>query len=499
MPSAQEALKNLDESPTSGFQMKMVFTAGMGFFTDAYDLFIIGVVSTILKDTWHINSLQVSLLSSVALLAAALGAVIFGYIADRMGRKFIYGYELLVLAAGAIASALSPSIIWLLIFRFVLGLGIGGDYPVSSTLMSEYANRKDRGKLITLVFSTQALGLIVGPLLTLLLLLAGVSHDLIWRILLAAGAIPALATFWLRRRIAESPRYALAHGNEEEVNRAVDMATGKKNGTTSATDGAEEKSVATPDQDTEKKEVAQPSQKVQQEQKASWRTLFTTRHFLLWIIGAAATWFLLDVAYYGTTVSTPLVIKLFSPSSSLTVTMLYTLLIFVVAALPGYIIAAFTIDILGRKRIQLMGFGVMAISFGLLFVFPTLTTIAVSFLILYGLAYLFTEFGPNVTTFLYPAEIFPVTVRTTAHGIAAATGKVGAFIGAFIFPLMLASSVFKLPGAMGVASAICIAGFALTFLLPEPNQKSLETIEKEGEVMDEKAGHPNDAQQTTAI
>ena len=91
MPSAQEALKSLDESPTSGFQFKMVITAGMGFFTDAYDLFIIGVVSSLLKETWHIASFEVSLLSSVALLAAALGAILFGRIADRMGRKFIYG------------------------------------------------------------------------------------------------------------------------------------------------------------------------------------------------------------------------------------------------------------------------------------------------------------------------------------------------------------------------------------------------------------------------
>ncbi len=485
MQSAQETLKNLDESPTSGFQLKMVFTAGMGFFTDAYDLFIIGVVSTILKDTWHINSLEVSMLSSVALLAAALGAVIFGRIADRMGRKFVYGYELLVLAAGAIISALSPNIVWLIIFRFVLGIGIGGDYPVSSTLMSEYANRKDRGKLITLVFSTQALGLIVGPLLTLLLLLTGVNHDLIWRILLAAGAIPALCTFWLRRQIAESPRYALSQGNTDEAARAVAMAAGSK---TSGADSSDKNGASEQSTQPEKAEASAP---VQPKEKSSWTTLFTTRHFLLWIIGAAATWFLLDVAYYGTTVSTPLVIKLFSAKASLNTTMIYTLLIFVVAALPGYILAAFTVDRLGRKKIQLIGFGMMAISYGTLFFFPALTTITVSFLLIYGLAYFFTEFGPNVTTFLYPAEIFPVAVRTTAHGIAAATGKVGAFIGAFIFPLMLASANFKLPGAMGVASAICAVGFALTFLLPEPMQKSLETIEEEGEAMDRKAEQPS--------
>ena len=476
MSSAQEALKQLDESPISGFQLKTVVTAGMGFFTDAYDLFIIGVVSSILKDTWHITSLQTSLLSSVALLASVLGAFLFGRIADTKGRKFIYGYELLVLAAGAIASALAPSVVWLLVFRFILGVGIGGDYPVSSTLMSEYANRKDRGKLMTFVFSTQALGLIIGPLLTYILLVNNVPKDVIWRILLGAGAIPALATFWLRRQIAETPRFALMKGDTEGVSQAVNMAQGKQKG--EAQNDTKGNGHAS--------QSAESNEEVKR-QKTRWQELFTTRHWLIWLIGAAGTWFLLDIAYYGTTVSTPIVIKLFSPKATLPTTMLYTLLIFVVAALPGYILAALTIDRLGRKPIQLLGFAVMALSFGALFVFPELTKITVPFLLLYGAAYLFTEWGPNTTTFLYPAEIFPVTVRTTAHGFAAGLGKFGAFIGAFIFPLMLSSATFKLPGAMGVAAVICAAGFLLTFILPEPKQKSLETIEAEGEKMDEKA------------
>ncbi|GCE24896.1 MFS transporter [Dictyobacter alpinus] len=484
MSSSQEALKQLDESPLSGFHFKTVITAGMGFLTDAYDLFIIGVVTSILKDTWHITSLETSLLSSVALLASVLGAVVFGRIADTMGRKFIYGYELLVLAIGAIASALAPNVIWLLIFRFILGVGIGGDYPVSSTLMSEYANRKDRGKLITFVFSTQALGLIIGPLLTYILLQSGIDKELTWRLILGAGAIPALATFWLRRQISETPRFALAKGDDAGVTRAVEMAEGKHSNAAEAGDKSEN---LVPEQTRQDQETStQEKNESVQERKTSWRELFTVRHWLIWLLGAAGTWFLLDIAYYGTTVSTPIVIKLFSPKTSLTTNMLYTLLIFVVAALPGYILSAFTVDRIGRKPIQLVGFGMMAVSYGVLFIFPQLTAITIPFLLCYGLAYLFTEFGPNVTTFLYPAEIFPVTVRTTAHGIAAGLGKFGAFIGAFIFPLMLASANFKLPGAMGVAAIICLAGFLLTFVLPEPKQKSLETIEKEGEELDQK-------------
>ncbi|HLL80445.1 MAG TPA: MFS transporter, partial [Ktedonobacteraceae bacterium] len=109
-----------------------------------------------------------------------------------------------------------------------------------------------------------------------------------------------------------------------------------------------------------------------------------------------------------------------------------------------------------------------------------LTSVALTFLLVYGLSYFFTEFGPNVTTFVYPAEIFPVMVRSTAHGIAAALGKFGAFIGAFAFPYLL--SVYNLPGAMAAAALISLAGLALTFFtLPEPNGRSLEEVSGEHE------------------
>jgi len=158
--------------------------------------------------------------------------------------------------------------------------------------------------------------------------------------------------------------------------------------------------------------------------------------------------------------------------------MIYTLIIFVVAAMPGYIVAALTIDRLGRKFIQWFGFAMMALAYGLLFVAPALTTITAAFLLVYGMSYFFTEFGPNVTTFVYPAEIFPVMVRTTAHGIAAAVGKIGAFIGAFAFPFLLTN--FNLSGAMAVAAVISLAGLLLTvFTLPEPNQRSLEEVSGE--------------------
>src|SRR5258708_1128233 len=119
--SVQELLAQLDNSSLSRFHWKAMITSGMGFFTDAYDLFIISVVNSLLIPLWHLNALQIALINSVSLLSAALGSYLFGILADRIGRHRIYGLTLIVLAIGAILSALSPNITVLLIMRLIMG------------------------------------------------------------------------------------------------------------------------------------------------------------------------------------------------------------------------------------------------------------------------------------------------------------------------------------------------------------------------------------------
>jgi MFS transporter, PHS family, inorganic phosphate transporter len=116
-PAGADVLAQLDEAKLSRLHWKIMFIPGMGFFTDAYDLFIIGVVMALLKSEWSISPTEEGLVASTALLASAFGAVLFGRVADMLGRKRIYGYEVLVLAFGAVASALSPNIWWLILFR----------------------------------------------------------------------------------------------------------------------------------------------------------------------------------------------------------------------------------------------------------------------------------------------------------------------------------------------------------------------------------------------
>jgi MFS transporter, PHS family, inorganic phosphate transporter len=438
----------LDNAGISSHHWKIMFISGMGFFTDAYDLFIIGVVMALLKPLWHVGKLEESLVESTALLASAFGALLFGRVADMLGRKRIYGVEVLVLAAGAIGCAFSPNISWLIGLRFILGVGIGGDYPVSATIMAEYAGKASRGMLVTLVFAMQAAGLILGPLFASALLLTPLSHDIIWRILVAFGAVPALAVYWSRRHLKETPRFLAAAGKQEDdQGRLLDAEHfDKAKHSVSFWDG--------------------------------FHRLVNDNKLLLRLVGASAAWFFMDAAYYGNTVSSPLVLSALNSDHTLLQKTVTQLGVFAVFAAPGYAVAALTMDRLGRKTIQLLGFAMMAVTFALLAFIPNLQKMAVPFLIIYGLSFFFTEFGPNATTFVYPSEIFPVRVRTTGHGIAAAMGKLGGFLGVFIFPFLM-----HWKGLLGAESAAAIAsilGLLVTwFTLPETKGKSLEEIERE--------------------
>jgi MFS family permease len=453
--SETDILSRMDDSKITKQHWKVMFISGMGFFTDAYDLFIIGVVMSILKDQWHPSPVAVGLVTSTALLASAFGALIFGRIADMLGRKRIYGYEVLVLAAGAIASAFSPDIWWLIGFRIILGLGIGGDYPVSATLMSEFSGKKSRGMMVSLVFAMQAAGLIVGPLLAAALLSSGLSHDLVWRLLLAFGAIPAMSVFQMRRHMAESPRYLLATGQHEDAHAASGHVLGESHG--AVRDGKRPKQTSFAE---------------------GFVALTRRRDLAMRLIGASAAWFLMDFAYYGNTVSSPLVLHAVAPNESLITETLTQLAVFAIAAVPGYFVAAAMMDRMGRKTIQIMGFAMMALSFAAIAAIPGIEKLIYPFLIVYGISYFFTEFGPNATTFVYPAELFPVEGRTTGHGVASAAGKLGGFIGVFLFPILLSAG--GLIAAESSAAVVSVLGILVTiFMLPETKGKSLEELSAE--------------------
>jgi MFS transporter, PHS family, inorganic phosphate transporter len=445
---SRDLVAAMDEASLSRFHLRAVVASGMGFFTDAYDLFVIGIASTLIAKDWNLGSGQLSVLNSTMLAAAFVGAFVFGRYADVVGRKRVYWLVAVIMIAGALGSALSQSFWMLIAFRFLLGFGVGGDYPVSAVMVGEYSNRRDRGRLVGMVFGTQALGLIIGPLIALALLGSGTSDDVVWRALLALGAVPAAAVIYLRCRMPESPRYqAQVQGRAQQAaSRLSEFSGGRVSGAGSGGP----------------------------RQEMGLRAFLTDRRWLVMLAGTAGCWFLLDYAYYGNTISTPQILGLISPNASTMTKIALQLAIFVVAAVPGYVLAIARLDRIGHRRLQFTGFAIMALCFLVIGAVPGMTTAVVPFLLVYGVSYFFTEFGPNMTTFVMPSELYPVTMRTTGHGISAGIGKLGAFIGVFLFPLLQSS--LGLRGTLLLTAGISALGLALTLVLPEPAGRSLEDI-----------------------
>lgn len=444
----------LDAAALNRFHYRAALTAGMGFFTDAYDLFVVGAVLVILKGQWHLTASQSSLVSAAALGAAFFGSVIFGRIADLFGRKRIYGLEAAIMVVGALGSAFAPGFAWLILFRVIIGIGIGGDYPVSAVIMSEYANVKDRGRLIGMVFSMQAAGLVIGPLTGIILVALGFSHDMVWRMLFGLGAVPAAAVIYLRRTLPESPRYqAGVQGQSAEAAEGLAVFS---NGAVTADRGA----------------PSAPTRRL------GVRHLFTNRRLLVTLIGTAGTWFIFDYAYYGNSISTPVILKQLAPHASLIVTLSLTLAIFAIAAVPGYVLAVFTMDRIGHRRLQIIGFTVMGACFAAIAAIPQISAAVIPFMMVYGVSYFFAEFGPNTTTFVLSAELYPASIRTTGHGISSGVAKIGAFIGVYVFPIL--SKALGLRGTLALTAGFSVLGALLTLVLREPARRSLDDMEDIG-------------------
>ena len=469
-----ELLNKVDEVDLVRHHFRTMFTAGMGFFTDAYDLFIIGVVIALLTPIWHLSVSEIALLGSSSLIAAALGAYTFGRVADIFGRKAIYGLEVIILTIGAIGSAFSQDITQLIIWRIVLGIGIGGDYPVSAIIMSEYSNRKDRGKLVSMVFSLQGIGLIVGPMAAVLILMLGIPHDIAWRILLGLGAIPAASVIYLRRKIKETPYFSLGvNGDVSTTVAAINDLTGTKI--------KSDKNAAIDSNNSNKNGNGVKL-------KTKWHDLFKYPNNLR-VLGTAGSWFLLDWAFYGNSISWPLVMKSVMPNATFIQGLAASTIVFIVFAAPFYWLAAFSMDKLGRKFIQILGFAGMALCYLIISLtsFGGYELIPAMFILIFGISYIFIEFGPNTTTFIYPAEVFPTPIRGMGDGISAGTGKLGAFLGTMLFPFLMVA--IKVQGTFMVLVVVSLLGAILTvFTLPEPKEMSLRDIAGEEKYVEEDGG-----------
>jgi MFS transporter, PHS family, inorganic phosphate transporter len=510
--------KVLDAAKTQWYHFTAVVVAGMGFFTDAYDLFSISLVTKLLGRIYYSDpssktpgSLPPNVsaaVNGVAFCGTLAGQLFFGWLGDKMGRKKVYGMTLMLMAICCLASGLSfgstpkDVMVTLCFFRFWLGVGIGGDYPLSATIMSEYANKRTRGAFIAAVFAMQGFGNLAGGIVAIAVSAAFKSRfdapaykddpagstvpqaDYVWRIVLMFGAVPALLTYYWRMKMPETARYtALVAKNAKQA--TSDMAR------VLDVDLAEERQKPVEELERRREEFGLFSRQ------------FAKRHGLH-LLGTTVCWFTLDIAFYSQNLFQkdmyaavnwlPRADTMNALEEMFRISRAQTL-VALCGTIPGYWFTVFFIDIVGRFAIQLGGFFFMtAFMLGLAIPYHHWTTPGhhVGFVVMYALTFFFANFGPNSTTFIVPAEIFPARLRSTCHGISSAAGKCGAIVGSFGF-LYAAQSTDPTktdsgyPPGIGVRNSLfmltgCnVIGFLFTFLVPESKGKSLEELSGEND------------------
>ncbi|XP_042518055.1 inorganic phosphate transporter 1-4-like [Macadamia integrifolia] len=530
-----QVLNALDVAKTQLYHFTAIVIAGMGFFTDAYDLFCISLVTKLLGRIYYTHEGAekpgtlppnvADAVNGVALCGTLAGQLFFGWLGDKMGRKRVYGLTLMLMVGCSVASGLSFGhqakgvMATLCFFRFWLGFGIGGDYPLSATIMSEYANKKTRGAFIAAVFAMQGFGILAGGIVGLIVSSAFKSKypapayqdnagastvaqaDYVWRIILMFGGIPAALTYYWRMKMPETARYtALIAKNAKQaaadMGRVLDMELESE-------------------QEKLERMAIEPSNSFG---LFSWE--FARRHGLH-LLGTTSTWFLLDIAFYSQNLFQK---DIFSDigwiPSAKTMNALEEVfkiaraqtLIALCSTVPGYWFTVGFIDIIGRFWIQLMGFFMMT-----LFMFALAIPYDhwhhhnhLGFVVLYAFTFFFANFGPNATTFVVPAEIFPARLRSTCHGISAAAGKAGAIVGAFGF-LYAAQNKDKAladagyPAGIGVRNALFMLGVVnffgmlFTLLVPESKGRSLEEISGENDDNDAVAQTSYDTNRTVPV
>ncbi|KAJ6544803.1 inorganic phosphate transporter [Mycena vulgaris] len=494
------ALAEVDNARFSLFHVKVCLVAGVGFFTDAYDIFAINIASTMLGYVYgkggKLNPHQDLGIKVATPVGTLCGQLLFGWLADVVGRKRMYGIELLIIIIGTFAQALSGgahavSIIGVLVvWRFLMGIGIGGDYPLSATISSEFAATRIRGRMMTAVFAAQGWGnfaaVLVGFILTVaykpLILSDPVGQpnhvDFMWRILIGLGCVPGVVALYFRLTIPETPRFTM--DIERNVLQAADdinnvLTTGQFN--------------HDPDAVVQRADAPRASRRDFAAHFGKWENMKV-------LIGTSYSWFALDIAFYGLGLNSSIILGAIGFGAPLTKgnQAIYdnlhnitvgNLILSVAGLIPGYWVSFLFIDSWGRKPIQLMGFIILTILFIIMgFAYDKLTASTGgknAFVFLYCLTNFFQNFGPNTTTFVIPGEIFPTRYRSTAHGISAASGKLGAIVAQVGFSQMvnIGGTNKFVPHILEILAFFMLTGIFSTLLLPETKGQSLEELSNE--------------------
>lgn len=397
--------ERLDRLPFTRAHLRLLFGSGVGWALDAMDVGIMSFVLVAIGEQWGLSTGERSLLGSIGFAGMAVGAALGGLLADRVGRRQVFALTLLVYGLATGASALAGGLVVLIALRFVVGLGLGAELPVASTLVSEYAPARIRGRIVVVLESFWALGWIAAAVVGLLLV---PSSDDGWRWAFAIGLVPAAYALYVRSRLPESVRFLEGRGRHDEAEAAV-----RAFETSAGVAAPDVPSSRTVRQGAGADRVAATGSRVPV--RALFSAALRRRTVALWL-----TWFGVNFAYYGafTWIPTLLVADGFSMVRSFGYTLVITL-----AQLPGYAVAAWLIEVWGRRAVLvsfLAGSAVAALGFGQAGSVPTI--------LVAGIALSFFNLGAWGALYAVTPESYPTSVRATGAGSATAFGRIASIL-----------------------------------------------------------------------
>jgi putative MFS transporter len=420
------------------FQRKLMWICGLGWAADAMEVLLIAYVLPAAGTEWGLTNGQKGLLGTAIFLGMLAGAWFWGRLSDLVGRKIGFVGTVAIDSVFGLASAFSPSFIWLLILRMLTGFGVGGTLPVDYSIFAEYLPTRKRGRYLVLLEAFWALGAIVAAGLAWLIV-----PRLGWRALLAVSALPGLIIFFIRRHVPESPRYLLVNGKPDEA-RDVLQLVARENGVQMG----EFKLEAMP---------PAPRTKVSDFLRPALRR--TT--LLLWLI-----WFAISLGYYGVFTWLPG----FFRAQGMTLLPVYqNAFILALAQLPGYFSAAYLVEKWGRRR-TLAFYLVASGAFTYLFAVVTSLTWVVAM----GVWMSFFSLGAWGALYAFTPEAYPTNLRGTGMGVASGMTRIAGAIAPTLGAALLGTSL-ALPLTVFAISYV-VAGVASLALPHETRQKPLEDV-----------------------
>jgi MFS transporter, putative metabolite:H+ symporter len=392
-------------------ERRLLGIAGMGWMFDAMDVGILSFIIAALKVEWELTPEQMGWIGSINSIGMAVGALIFGLMADRIGRKNVFIITLLLFSVGSGASAFSSTLAVFLVFRFIIGAGLGGELPVASTLVSESVSADKRGRIVVLLESFWAGGWLIAAIISYF-----VIPKFGWQIALLISALPALYALYLRIGLPDSPRFEAVKSKEK---------------------------------------------------LSAWKSLaklWSKEHIrqtsMLWIV-----WFCVVFSYYGMFLWLPsvMVMKGFSLIKSFEYVLIMTL-----AQLPGYFTAAWFIEKFGRKFVlvvYLIGTAISAYFFG--------TAESTALLMTAGILLSFFNLGAWGGLYAYSPEQYPTVIRGTGTGMAASFGRIGGVLGPLLVGNLVAQKVAISTIFTIFCISILIGALAVFVLGKETKRKEL--------------------------